>query len=208
MNLGETVTLTAVSFAPSVFPAGQETSLAPPTRSPSRSMGTKRSEPGSPPRRRFPPALIAFWRGETDASDLIGGHHGAFFSGATAIAPRVTAVGKVGGAFTFRWDGAYPSAGVRRVEAGACHPGGVGVSHRAKHSPKQLPVGHYVADTWYLGVFNGYPQFFVTRGHLMEGSSAIPLNEWTHLAHKFRRLDQTALRQRGGRRPGGGGLGR
>jgi hypothetical protein len=28
-----------------------------------------------------PLGLIAFWCGETDASDLIGGHHGTFFVG-------------------------------------------------------------------------------------------------------------------------------
>src|SRR5207244_7292053 len=49
----------------------------------------------------LPPGLIALWRGETDASDLIGGHHGTFFAGATVTPPSVTASGKVGGAFNF-----------------------------------------------------------------------------------------------------------
>ena len=49
----------------------------------------------------LPPGLIALWRGETDASDLIGGHHGTFFAGTAVTAPSVTASGKVGGAFDF-----------------------------------------------------------------------------------------------------------
>src|SRR4030095_6329343 len=52
----------------------------------------------------LPPGLVVFWRGETDASDLIGGHHGAFLDGTLIAAPSVTASGKVGGAFSF--DGA------------------------------------------------------------------------------------------------------
>src|ERR1700730_16749123 len=49
----------------------------------------------------IPPGLVAFWRGETDASDLTGRHNGAFFSGPSASAPSVTPAGKVGGAFNF-----------------------------------------------------------------------------------------------------------
>jgi hypothetical protein len=45
------------------------------------------------------PGLIALWRGETDANDLIGGHHGSFFTGTAITAPSITAAGKVGGAF-------------------------------------------------------------------------------------------------------------
>ena len=49
----------------------------------------------------LPPGLVAFWRGETDASDLIGGPYGTFFAGASATAPSVTTDGKVGAAFNF-----------------------------------------------------------------------------------------------------------
>src|SRR5262249_56816946 len=49
----------------------------------------------------LPPGLIAFWRGEMDARDLIGGHDGTFFAGTTAVPPSVTPSGKVGGAFNF-----------------------------------------------------------------------------------------------------------
>src|SRR4029453_14737087 len=32
-----------------------------------------------------PPGLVAFWRGESDANDLIGGHHGTFYNGTNTI---------------------------------------------------------------------------------------------------------------------------
>ena len=44
---------------------------------------------------------MAFWRGETDATDLIGGHSGTFYTGTTPTAPSVTPWGKVGSAFAF-----------------------------------------------------------------------------------------------------------
>ena len=67
-----------------------------------------------------PPAdMVAWWRGEADASDLIGGHGGSFFSGTTVIGPSITPSGKVGKAFDF--DGTVhvqvpDSAALRPVE--------------------------------------------------------------------------------------------
>ena len=43
----------------------------------------------------LPPGLLAFWRGEADASDLIGGHNGTFFAGTSVVPPSVTPSGKV-----------------------------------------------------------------------------------------------------------------
>ncbi len=108
-NPGETVTLTATPFAPSVF-AGWTGDLSGSSNPATLTMnGNKkvRARFASAVAAPIPPGLIALWRGETDASDLIGGHHGAFFAGtavtspAIAAPPGITAPGKVGQALNF-----------------------------------------------------------------------------------------------------------
>jgi hypothetical protein len=44
---------------------------------------------------------VAFWRGENNAADLIGGYSGTFYTGTTPTTPSVTPWGKVGSAFAF-----------------------------------------------------------------------------------------------------------
>jgi hypothetical protein len=142
----------------------------------------------------LPPGMVAAWRGETDASDSIAGHDGAFFVGTTAKPPSVTALGKVGGAFDF--DGTLhvevPDSPTLRlaeltVEAWV-FPTSSGDFRAliARGSSKSDD------DTWYLGLLGTVPQFFSHGTHLLMAPSPIPLNEWTHLAitfdGKFKRL--------------------
>ena len=100
-DLGETVTLTATAFAPSVF-IGWDKDLTGTINPVSVTMNGNQTI-----RARFvsavplPTGLVAFWRGEKDATDLIGGHDGTFFFGITAVSPKITSEGKVGGAFDF-----------------------------------------------------------------------------------------------------------
>ena len=77
----------------------------------------------------LPPGLIALWRGETDASDLIGGHNGTFFAGTAVTAPSVTASGESRWGLQFRWHRACARTGLRRTEAGAAYGGSVGISY-------------------------------------------------------------------------------
>ncbi len=103
---GDSVTLTAAPVAPSGFTgwAGDLTTgdLGATANPVSFVMNGNRTV-----RARFasavplPPGLVAFWRGETDARDVIGGHDGSFYSGTSIVAPSITPSGKVGGAFNF-----------------------------------------------------------------------------------------------------------
>ena len=136
----------------------------------------------------LPLGLIAHWRGETNANDLIGGHHGTFFAGTAVAVSSVMATGKVGGAFTF--DG---TVHVRVPDASALKPERLTVE--AWVFPT-APSGGFQAiiargssnnddDTWYLGLLDSIPQFWSHGNHLLECPFAIPLNEWTHLAITF-----------------------
>ena len=79
----------------------------------------------------LPPGLIALWRGETNASDLLGANHGAFFAGPVEVTPSVLASGKVGGAFHF--DGTVMCCVSDTCpQAEAVYGRGVGVSHSAE----------------------------------------------------------------------------
>jgi hypothetical protein len=136
----------------------------------------------------LPPGLIAHWRGETNANDLIGGHHGTFFAGTAVAVSSVTSTGKVGGAFTF--DG---TVHVRVPDPSALKPERLTVE--AWVFPT-APSGGFQAiiargssnnddDTWYLGLLDSIPQFWSHGNNLLECPFAIPLNEWTHLAITF-----------------------
>jgi hypothetical protein len=133
----------------------------------------------------LPLGLIACWRGETDASDLIGGHHGAFFAGTVVTAPSVTASGKVGGAFNL--DG---TVHVRVPDSPALKPAQLTVEAWVFPTAPQVGLGTIIArgsstndfDTWYLGLSSfRNPEFISHDNHLLQGL-AIPPNEWSHLA--------------------------
>jgi hypothetical protein len=124
--------------------------------------------------------------------DIIGGHSGGFFSGTAAAAPAHTAEGKVGSAFTFNgtWYIRVPDAvDLRPTEMTA----------EAWVFPTVLSGDHQSViargsstnddDTWWMGVFNSKPRFWSNHSGLgmqvLEAPSAIPLNQWTHLAITF-----------------------
>jgi hypothetical protein len=191
--VGERVTLTATPFAPSVFVGwtGDLNNVFPftvinPVNLTMKGNMTVRASFASPV--PIPPGLVAWWRGETDASDLIGGHDGTFFTGSSVTAPRVTADGKVGGAFSF--DG---TVHVRVPDSAALKPAQITVEAwvfpTVLSSILQMIIARGSStddsDTWYLGVFNGKPRFISHGAVLLEGPNAIPLNQWTHLAISF-----------------------
>jgi Concanavalin A-like lectin/glucanases superfamily/Divergent InlB B-repeat domain/Putative Ig domain/Immunoglobulin I-set domain len=189
---GESVTLTPLPFAPSVFvdwTGDLSGTDSPATLIMDRNKAVRARFASAVP---LPPGLIALWRGETDASDLIGGHHGTFFAGAAPTGPSVTASGKVGGAFNF--DG---TVYVRVPDSAALRPARLTVE--AWVFPTAIRSQTIVArgsskddfDTWYLGLDNvNRPEFIFKDNHLLQGSFAIPLNQWTHLAFTFEELLQ------------------
>jgi Concanavalin A-like lectin/glucanases superfamily/Divergent InlB B-repeat domain/Putative Ig domain len=194
-DLNETVTLTATPNAPSVF-IGWAGDLDTGDLASTTNPATLRITGNKTVRARFssavplPPGLVAFYRGETDASDLIGGHHGTFFSGTgtTAIAPSVTAFGKVGGAFSF--DG---TVHVRVLDSKALKLAQISVEVWVFPTLLSNAFQTIIAfgssatenDTWALALSNGIPQFFSHGTDPLPGPSTIPLNQWTHLAISF-----------------------
>lgn len=184
-GLGETVTLTAVPFGPSIF-VGWSGNLGGTDNPATLKMdGNKTVRARFAAAVRIPLGLIALWRGETDASDLIGGHHGAFFAGTVVTAPRVTALGKVGGAFNF--DG---TVHVRVPDSAALKPAQFTAEAWVFPTAQDL-VPHtivargFVINTWVLRLFRNKPQFWSHGEQGLEGPSVIPLNEWTYLAISF-----------------------
>ena len=142
-DLDEPVTLTATAVAPSAFigwvgdvNVGNLVSTTNPVSVVMTGNKTVRARFASA--LPIPPGLVAFWRGETDASDLIGGHNGTFFSGNTAVAPSTTPYGKVGGAFAF--DGTLhvrvPNSSQVPPPASYCR------SMAIPHQPKRRPDRH------------------------------------------------------------------
>ena len=189
---GEPVTLTAVPSAPSIFVGWSGISTGDLVATTSPATVTVPSGDTTVRARFAAPVplaqgMVGFWRGETDASDLIGGHSGTFYTGQTATAPSVTPWGKVGGAFDF--DGTVyvqvPSAAALKTPQ---------MTAEAWVSPA-APTGFNAViacgssrdggDTWYLGVTSGTPQFYSHGGDLLPAPSAIPMNRWTHLAITF-----------------------
>jgi concanavalin A-like lectin/glucanase superfamily protein/List-Bact-rpt repeat protein/immunoglobulin I-set domain protein/thrombospondin type 3 repeat protein len=192
-GLGEAVTLTAVPTAPNVFVgwAGDlKTGDLVPTTNPVTLMMTGNKTVRGKFASALPltPGLVAFWRGEADAKDLIGGHHGTFFAGASAVPPNVTAFGKVGGAFAF--DGTIH---VRVPDAGDLKPAQVTVEAWVFPTLQSNSYQTVVArgfsgsddDSWFLGIVNGQPHFWTFPSADLVAPIAIPLNQWTHLAATF-----------------------
>jgi hypothetical protein len=184
-GLGETVTLTAVPFPPSVF-VGWSGDLISPDNPATLTMDRNKTV-----RTKFAsavplfPGLIALWRGETDASDLIGGHHGKFFVGADETAPSVMASGKVGGAFNF--DGTIH---VRVPDSPTLKPAQITAEAwvfptAPSGGPHTIIARGNFGNTWDLRLTNNSPEFWSHGGQGLSGLSAIPLNEWTHLAISF-----------------------
>jgi hypothetical protein len=192
-ELGEIVTLTAAPLAPNVFvgwagelDTGELVGITNPVSFPMNANKTVRARFASVV--AIPSGLVAFWRAETDATDLLGAHDGTFFAGSSVIVPSVTAQGKVGGAFSF--DG---TVHVRVPDSAALRPAQLTVELWLV--PAVLSGIHQTViargssannnDTWYLGLFNGRPRFWSHGDVLLEGPSTIPLNQWTHLAVSF-----------------------
>jgi len=133
------------------------------------------------------PGMVASWRGEVDASDLIGGHDGAFFIGPASVPPSITTSGKVGSAFDF--DGA---TSVKVPDSPALRPPDLTVEVWVFPTSigdfrTIIARGSSISedDTWYLGLTRNVPQFFSHGSQLLMGSSPVPSNEWTHLAISF-----------------------
>jgi hypothetical protein len=193
-GLGEPVTLTAAAAAASVFVgwSGISTGDLLATTNPV----TVTMTTDTMVRARFaapvplPEGMVAFWRGETDATDLIGGYSGTFYTGTTPAAPSITAWGKVGSAFAF--DGTNY---VQIPDAPGLQP--PQLTLEAWVFPTVLSSTNYqtvigrgsstaATEQWWLGVLDGVPQFFShASGEPVAGPAAIPLNQWTHLAATF-----------------------
>jgi len=189
-ELDQLVTVTATPFPPSVFLSwtGDLKSTANPHRlTMDKSMTIRARFATAVP---LLPGLIALWRGETDASDLardlIGGHDGTFFAGAAVVAQSVTALGKVAGAFSF--DG---TVHVRVPDSAALQPAQftaeawVFPTATPSTGPQTIIARGNSLNTWDLRLVNNRPQFWSHGAQGLEGPSAIPLNEWTHLAISF-----------------------
>jgi hypothetical protein len=192
-ELGEIVTLTATATAPSAFigwagdlDIGNLVNTTNPVSFVMTGNKTVRARFASAV--PLPPGLVAFWRGEADTTDLIGGYNGAFFSGTSAVAPSISRYGKVGGAFAF--DG---TVHIRVPDSGALRLAQFTIEAWVFPTLLSSSYQGIVAfgssnsenDTWALTLSNGKPQFFSHGITMLEGPSTIPLNQWTHLAISF-----------------------
>ena len=192
-GLGEPVTLTAAASAPSVFvgwsgiSTGDLLATTNPVTVTMTADITARARFAAPV--PLPEGIVAFWRGETDATDLIGGHSGTFYTGTTPTAPSITMWGKVGSAFAF--DGTIY---VQIPDATNLQPPQITleawVFPTVLSTSYQTVIGRgsstAAAEQWWLGVLDGVPQFFShASGEPLAGPAAIPLNQWTHLAATF-----------------------
>ena len=192
-DLAEPATLTATPTGPSAFVgwSGISTGDLLPTTNPvilemTGAAMTVRARFASPV--PLAEGMVAFWRGETDATDLIGGYSGTFYTENTPTAPSITAWGKVGSAFAF--DGTNY---VQVTDAPGLQPAQITLEMwiypTVLNSNYQTVIGRgsstEVAETWWLGLLNGVPQFITQTATLLAAPAAIPLNVWTHLAATF-----------------------
>jgi hypothetical protein len=191
-GLGQPVTLTATASAPSVFTGwsgistGDLLATTNPVTVTMTADITVRARFAAPV--PLPEGMVAFWRGETDATDLISGYSGTFYTGNTPTAPSITQWGKVGSAFSF--DG---TTYVQIPDAPGLQPPHLTlemwVFPTVLSSSYQTVIGRGSStasiEQWWLGVLNGVPQFITQEAGLLAGTAAIPLSEWTHLAVTF-----------------------
>lgn len=185
-EVNQPVSITATSFPPSVF-LGWTGDLNSTNNPHALTMDKSRTI-----RARFAtavsllPGLIGLWRGETDASDPIGGHHGKFLAGPAEIEDRITASGKVGGAFEF--DG---TVHIRIPDSPAVRPpqftaeAWVFPTAAPNNVPQTILARGNVGHTWDLRLVDRVPQFWSHGSQGLTGPRPIPLNEWTHLAVSF-----------------------
>lgn len=185
---GETVLLTALPFAPSVFVGWAKDFIG------NANPATLTMDKNKTVRARFasavapPPGLIALWTGDTDASDLIGRHHGAFFTGTDETAPSVTASGKVGGAFNL--DG---TVHVRVPDSDALHPTRLTLEAWVFPTVFKFERQTIIARgsskndnvSWLLDLIDCFPIFRSHNNQELGCPFPIPLNEWSHLAGTF-----------------------
>ncbi len=133
--------------------------------------------------------MVAFWRGETDATDLIGGHSGTFYQGNTPTTPSVThrarseAHSRLMGQLMFR----YLIAPALRPQQFTLE---AWVYPTVVNASAQTVIGSGSSDqitqTWWLGLAYGTPRFISDPDDVeLNGPAAIPLNTWTHLAATF-----------------------
>jgi hypothetical protein len=190
-DAGETVTLTAVPFLPNGFDRWSG-DLTGPTNPSTLVLTTNKSVIAHFVYVPVPHGLIAWWRGEADANDLIAGHHGAFYVGAAVVGPSLTPSGRVGGAFNF--DG---SVHIRVPDSSDLRPTRLTVETwvfpTVQSASPQTIVARGSAtnddNVWSLSILNGRPRFSAIHlglgTHLIESPNTILLNEWTHLAITF-----------------------
>ena len=196
-GLGEPVTLTAAASAPSVFVgwSGISTGDLLATTSPVIVMMTAditvRARFAAPV--PLAEGMVAFWRGENNATDLIGGYSGTFFTGTTPTAPSVTPWGKVGSAFAFTGTNYVQIADAPGLQPPQLTLEAWVFPTVLSSTSSQTVIGRgysnaVTAGQWQLGVLNGIPQIYANNvgdTGILAGPAAIPLNEWTHLAATF-----------------------
>ncbi len=190
--LGQSVTLTAIPDDSNQFYgwAGDLTSATNPV---TISMTANRSVVAHFLCAPIPTGAIAYWRADSDGSDLIGGHSGQFHSGSTAIPARLTSAGHLGSAFVF--DG---TVHVRVADAAALRPSHftieLWVYPTVRNSAYQtlLKRGSLTTfdDTYGLDLNNGQVVFWTThafagQNNPLRGTSELPLNQWSHVAATF-----------------------
>ncbi len=145
----------------------------------------------------LPADMLCWWPGEpvtgsSAAPDIIGSHGGGFFRGKLAAPASYTADGKVGSAFAF--DG---TVYIQVPDATELRPAEMTaeawVFPTVLNDDQQTVIARgsptNADDAWWMGLFNGTPRFrskHLGSGMLyLDAPSAIPLNEWTHLAISF-----------------------
>ncbi len=184
--LGESVTLTALpnrADYPAAF-LGWSGDLAGRTNPSVLTMNTSKTvvarfaNPATPA-----PGMVAYWRGEADATDSVGTHHGTFYNGANVTTPSVTP-GLIGSALSF--DG---TVNVRVPYSAALEPAQITIeawiyptvqsgSFQAIVRRPRGPDG----PSWAIGLQNGYLYFLTASGNTGGYLPLVSLNQWTHVA--------------------------
>lgn len=190
--LGETVTLTAVPMTPYSFDHWSG-DLATTNSTATLTLSANKTVTAVFSYAPVPAGLIAWWRGEADASDLFASHNGTFYSGNTPVSPTVTPAGLVGGALSF--DG---TTHVRVPDASDLRPERLTVEMWVyptvqSNSAQTLFARGSATDSrqsWSLNVTNGYLSisYYGLDGRastLTAGRGQLPLNQWTHAAVTF-----------------------